>query len=231
MKLTGMFKRLEVKDERIKMETNRIASRIFPLELMLLFIIMIVKFTFFNYTIVDYTLEITILIVISLHFLIHTMYLGIPFTKSIDENIRVLQENINAINFYITSGFLVFGEFLIILINKGNVANAAWYIPVWFIPNSIYTVLSIKRGLLLWGATNKKKQNTISSFKKRVVVGSLAFGIFMGWDQIVVDGCLRLTGILKILLISASWGIPFYFIMKTVLKISHKNADDQVDEE
>lgn len=124
---------------------------------------------------------------------------------------------------------LVFGEFLLFMI---NLENAMWYAPsiiVWSIPALVYTVLAVKRGLFQWGG---KKAETTGKAKlaRSTALGALFFGIVMGGPECIKDGAFNPAGLLHVIGMGAMWGILFYLMFTAMLKLGEKRADKEVQE-
>ena len=124
---------------------------------------------------------------------------------------------------------LVFGEFLLFIINPDD---AMWYAPsiiVWSIPALVYTVLAVKNGLFQWGG--KKAESTgKAKLAKSTALGALFFGIVMGGPECIKDGAFDPMGIVKIIGMGAMWGILFYLMFSAMLKLGEKQADKAVQE-
>ena len=124
---------------------------------------------------------------------------------------------------------LVFGEFLLFVINPDDVM---WYAPsiiVWSIPALVYTVLAVKNGLFQWGG--KKAESTgKAKLAKSTALGALFFGVVMGGPECIKDGAFDPVGIVKIIGMGAMWGILFYLMFSAMLRLGEKRADKEVQE-
>ena len=124
---------------------------------------------------------------------------------------------------------LVFGEFLLFVINPDDVM---WYAPsiiVWSIPALVYTVLAVKNGLFQWGG--KKADSTgKAKLAKSTALGALFFGVVMGGPECIKDGAFDPVGIVKIIGMGAMWGILFYLMFSAMLRLGEKRADKEVQE-
>lgn len=119
---------------------------------------------------------------------------------------------------------LLFGEFVLIMLDP---EHSDWYaasIIVWSIPALIYTILAVKNGLFQWGG---KKAETTGKAKlaRATALGALFFGIVNGGPECIKDGAFNPMGLLKIIIMGAMWGILFYIMFSALLKIGEKQAD------
>lgn len=219
---------LEAKDERIMKVNNRIAAPLYALILVMTFLVAIIKLLFITQDIVDFILEIVAVFGSIGYVCIRLAAIQVPlFTKS-DEIISEIQNRYRAHGFYICFATFVFGEFILMFVFD-KVLITALYILVWSVPSIIYTVLVIKKGVFILGSKRTEK-SSMSSFKKRVVIGSGFFGIVCGWSFLFKDGSFQPMGLLAVAGMAVGWGIPFYFIMKAMIKKSESIADKKVKE-
>ncbi len=218
----------KLKDERIIKETNKISSPLYLLILILTVIVSSTKYIFFTQELSNYILEVLAISVSMGYLIISSLINGIPIFSSGDECINELQNKYRARSFEICFYTYVFGEFILLLIPGQSLGIIAFYILIWIVPGAIFTVKAIKRRLLLWGGENRKKK-TIADFKKRVILGSLFYGIFMRWEHLWEQGKFQPMEILKILGAAAMWGIPFYFIMKLIISNGEKKSNKELE--
>lgn len=122
---------------------------------------------------------------------------------------------------------MLLGELLLVFLDS---ANMLWYVPffiVWGIPALYVTILSIRRGLMLWGS-RKAESTGKSRLAKSTAVGALFFGLVMGGPDCFADGAFVPAGLLKVLGMGAMWGILFYLMMLGMIKLGEKKADQAV---
>jgi hypothetical protein len=227
MILKDLFISIASKDERIRMETNRIASKLLFLELGLVLAALVMKRFILQYPIKTCALEGIILFTSILYYVGYTLYLQVPFKKSTDESIGILQEKILSYTFHLTMYLLVFGELLMAFMIE-DVLQIVWYFPAWLIPGSIYSFLIVKKGLFIWG-TQKKKTDSLKRLKLSTVICSILHGLILSWDHIVVDGSFQPSGLKWALLLGVMFGFPFYFMMKMLVNKSEKRANKQIE--
>lgn len=216
------------KDERIKKETNKIIAPLYGLILILTCIVAVAKYILLTHEISNYILELMAIIVSMGYLIIRSLSNGISIFSSEDECIKELQNTYRTHSFSICFWVYIVGEFILVLIPGQEIEISGLYVFIWFIPSIIITVKAIKRGLFVWGSKNREKKG-IASFKKRVLLGSLFFGIFTGWSDLWKGGMVHPVGIVWILGRAVAWGIPFYFIMKLMISKGEKNSDKELD--
>lgn len=227
-----MFKRKQkVVDERIEKESNKLSAKMYALMLVLTnacLIFKIVKGLPFYL----YALEIIVELTMILYFLVKESQSGILFMNKKDEATQTLHEGVLAKAFNIAFNIVVEGEFLLmfglLIWAKEYFFWMCSYFVIWVPAALIITVLSIKRGWLVWG-TKKKEQEGTKAFGKRVMVGSLGYGCFMSVFFMIMKGEFSLKLLAMIPLMAAMWGIPFYFIMLFLVKKAEKQADKKVE--
>ena len=228
-----MFKRKQkVVDERIEKESNKLSAKMYALMLVLTNACLIFKITK-GLPFYLYALEIIVELTMILYFLVKESQSGILFMDKKDEATQTLHEGVLAKAFNIAFNIVVEGEFLLMF---GLLIWAReyffWmcsYFVIWVPAALIITVLSIKRGWLVWG-TKKKKQEGTKAFGKRVVIGSLGYGCFMGVFLMIMTGGFSVKYLVMMPIMAAMWGIPFYFIMLFLVKRAEKQADKKLEE-
>ena len=227
-----MFKRKQkVIDERIEKENNKLSAKMYALMLVLTnacLVLKIVKGLPFYL----YALEIIIELTMIFYFLVKESQMGILFMNKKDEATQTLHESVLAKAFNIAFNIVVEGEFLLMF---GLLIWAKEYFPwmcsylvIWVPAALIITVASIKRGWLVWGSKKKEQEGT-KAFGKRVVIGSLAYGVIMGVFMMLSHG-FSVKYLVMMPIMAAMWGIPFYFIMLFLVKKAEKQADKKLEE-
>ena len=217
-----------LKDERIIKESNKILAPLYVLVLTLTCIVAVTKYLFLTQEISYYILEIIGIITSIGYLFVRSILKGIPIFYSEDECIKELQNTYRAHSFSLCIWIYLFGGFILLFIQGQEVEIVGLYIFIWFIPSAIITIKGIKRGLFVWGSKNREKKGIVS-FKKNVLLGSLFFGIIMGWSHLWKDGSFQPMGIVVIIGSAVSWGIPFYFIMKLMMSKSEKNSNKELE--
>lgn len=141
-----------------------------------------------------------------------------------DEILREIRTTCLARAFMAMLMTLVVGEFLLIMLDE---ANAKWYaasLIVWSIPALVYTVLSVKGGLFQWGS-RKAESTGKGKLASSTALGALFFGVVMGGPECIKDGAFNPMGLVKVFGMAAMWGILFYLMFSTLLKVGGKQAD------
>lgn len=216
----------KLKDERIIKETNKIIAPLYIWALILTFMVSVTKYIFITQELSHYILELIAIITSIGYLIVRSLLKKIPIFYSEDECIKELQNTYRTHSFYGCFWVYVMGEFILLLLSRESV-EILGYVFIWFIPSVIITVKLVKRGLLVWGSKNREKKGIVG-FKKRVLLGSLFFGVFMGWDFLWKDGNFQPVGILWSIGMAVGWGIPFYFIMKLMISKGEKNSDKEL---
>lgn len=227
-----MFKRKQkVVDERIEKESNKLSARMYVLMLVLTNACLIFKITK-GLPFYLYALEIIIELTMILYFLVKESQSGILFMNKRDEATQTLHEAVLAKAFNLAFNIVVEGEFLLmfglLIWAKEYFFWVLSYLVIWVPAALIITVLSIKRGWLVWGSKKKEQEGT-KAFGKRVVFGSLGYGCFMSVFFMIMTGEISLKLLALIPIMAAMWGIPFYFIMLLFVKKAEKQADKQLE--
>ena len=219
----------KVVDERIEKESNKFAAKMYYLITALTVISLIVKLAC-QLPLYVYGLEIIALVASLIYFLVSEARNGILFEKNKDEELLNIHYGILAKAEMVIFCIIVTGELFYLFLAKEYFFWILSYFVIWMIPGLLQTIITIKNGWLIWGSKQKEVSGK-KDFKKRVVYGSLAFGIFMGFPFLFRDGVIHPEGILIILLYAVGWGIPFYFLFMLMIKISEKKADKKLEEQ
>lgn len=220
--------RLESKDERIAKKSNELCRPLYPLIVILSVASAVLKYFFLTQSFSDFILEL-IAIPVSVGYLIfRSLQTGIPMFKNSDECTYELQSRYYTHSFFICFVIYLFGEFILLFVFD-KIAVTSTYIAIWFIPSLIYTVQVVRKGLFVWGSQKAEKAGT-KAFRNRVIIGSIFFGIIMEWKSLFDNGSFQPKGFLAIVVMSVSWGIPFYFLMKAMMKLSEKHSNKELKE-
>ncbi len=228
-----MFKRKQkVVDERIEKESNKLSAKMYYLMLVTTIACLIGKIVY-GLPFYLYALEIIILVAMILYVLVKESGSGVLFMKNRDEATQSFHEGNLAKAFTLAFNIVVYGEFLLmiglLIWFREYFFWLFFYFVIWLPAALIISVLSIKRGWFVWG-TKKKEQEGKKSFGKRVVIGSLFYGCFMGLFFMITHGGFSVKYLVMMPVMAAMWGIPFYFIMLLLVKMGEKQADKKVEE-
>lgn len=239
-------KKNQIKDERIEKESNKVTAPIFYLLSAELLVCLIVKLVL-GEPWYNFVLEIACLVPAWGYVLVKRAQNGILVMKEKDEALLTVRNAILAKAFMISFFVIIVGELLYMFaitdfLNLSGIVHsdpermtreAIWlvvYLVVWFVPALIFTIFTLKKGWLIWGS-KKREVTGKKEFAKRVVIGSLFFGLIMGLPELIAHGIFYVKGWLMILGMAAMWGILFYFAMIGMIKFSEKNADKAVKEQ
>ncbi len=235
----------QIKDERIEKETNKLMTPMFYLvsaELLACLVLkLVLQEPWYNFI-----LEILCLVPAWGYALVKRSQSGILVLKEKDDALLSIRDAIHSKAFMISFWVIIIGEVIYMfamtdyfsrygIIQPDEVSwprELTWllvYLVVWFIPAIIVTVNTLKRGWLIWGS-KKREVTGKKAFGKRVVIGSLFFGLIMGLPELIEHGIFYVKGWLMIFGMAAMWGILFYFAMLGLIKLSEKNADKAVKE-
>ncbi len=213
----------KVYDERIEKESNKPAAMMFYVTTVLLVLCMGVKIVC-QLPVKVYALEIGCLVISLVYVFANKAKNGILWIKEKDDAITTINNKILAKGFMIDFWMLVFGELVFMLVLKEYFFWVTAYLFIVLVPSVVITILSLKNGWLTWG-TKKREKKGLKEFRIRVVIGSLFFGVFMGFPMLYSKGTFHPEGILWILGMGAFWGIFFYFGMLAFIKASESKAD------
>ncbi len=232
-KIKGLFIK-EVKDDRIKEETNKLYSKgLLPI-LILSVISIILKLLVFDKSIWAIDLEIVgimgaIIIVIG-----YALYYKIPLLNSKDENILKIQYSHRTKAFFFVFFLYIIGDFIkISVLPDYDLETMGTRFLIWFLVVMPLTGLSVKKGLMTQGV-GKKKEKAQKQLKYSYMIASPLFGIFMAREDLFTSDADIIKGLLTALGYGLIWGIFSYFLMKKYYKNSEKNADkllEDIDEE
>ena len=218
-------------DERIEKESNKLSARMYGLMLVLTNACLIFKIVK-GLPFYMYALEIIIELTMILYFLVKESQSGILFMNKKDEATQTVHEGVLAKAFNLAFNEVVYGEFLLmfglLIWAKEYFAWIVSYFVIWVPAALIITVASVKKGWFVWGSKKKEKEGT-KAFGKRVIVGSLFYGVIMGIFFMLSHG-FSVKYLVMMPVMAAMWGIPFYIIMLLLVKWGEKQADKKVEE-
>ena len=236
----------QVKDERIEKETNKLMTPMFYLFSAGLFACLVLKLVL-REPWYNFALELLCLVPAWGYVLLARAQKGIPVIKEKDDALLSIRDAIHSKAFMISFWVIIIGELIYMFVvtdyfsrygimqpdTEGWTREMTWmcvYLAVWFIPAIIITVYTLKKGWMIWGS-KKREVTGKKEFGKRVIIGSLFFGLIMGVPELIENGIFYAKGWLMILGLSVFWGILFYFSMLGMIKLSEKNADKAVKEQ
>lgn len=236
----------QIKDERIEKESNKLMTPMFYLFSAGLLACLVLKLVlgepWYNFLI-----EIVCLVSSWGYALVKRAQNGILVIKEKDDALLSIRDAIHSKAFMISFWIILVGELIYMfyvtdmlnpdIVNRPDseiwTREMTWlfvYLAVWFVPAIIVTVYTLKKGWMVWGS-KKREVTGKKEFGKRVVIGSLFFGLIMGLPELIAHGIFYAKGWLMILGMAAMWGILFYFAMLGMIKLSEKNADKAVKEQ
>ncbi len=239
-------KKNQIKDERIEKESNKLTAPMFYLLSVELLACLIVKLVL-GEPWHNFVLEIACLVPAWGYVLVKRAQNGILVIKEKDEALLSIRNAILSKAFMISFLVIIIGELFYMFAVTDYFSPDAiihsdaeiltreliWmlvYLAVWFVPALIFTIFTLKKGWLIWGS-KKREVTGKKEFGKRVVIGSLFFGLIMGLPELIANGIFYVKGWLMILGMAAMWGILFYFSMLGMIKYSEKKADKAVKEQ
>ncbi len=225
-------KKKQVTDERIEMETNQLASKMFYVQTTLVVMLLVIKLIA-NVSWEALLLEIICLVAGIGYVVISELRKGIFMLKEKDDALRTIQQGILAKSYNMEMGILVFGELIFMYALSEYFAWLIGYLVAWFVPALILTVVSVKKGWIQWGS--KKRQNEgKQNLKKRVAVGAFAFGIMMIPSQLPIwlkDGSVTLKEVMMVPLEMVLFGVLFYAMFTFMVDRGEKKANSDVPTE
>lgn len=230
---TMLFKRNQLKDERLEKESSKLMVPVFFSLEIGIFIIFLLKLLN-REPFLLYLLDVLCLFVGFSYVFFNMIRKGTLFVKNKDEVIKDINRTIIARAGKYVFSILIFGElFVWFYILKYMSHKQLWiwlYMLVWVLPAAYFTISSIKRGIIVWG-TQKQKSTGKKQFGRKVVIGSLFYGIIMGFEKIYHHGSFHIEGILYILIWAVAWGIPFYLLMLGLISLSEKHAKKKYEQD
>jgi hypothetical protein len=230
MKIYNYFKRNNPNDERIIKEQAYIAARLYPVMVMMAFLVFLFKIIILDLSFSKCILESTAVILSFAYYIIRVLRIGIPLKLSKDVYLLEVQQKYLSHSYFICFFIIIFGEFsLALLSKKDELAVTSLYFIVWIIPSLIFVYKTTRNGLMTFGTKNKKL-SVLKKFKRTTVIGSIFYGVTMQWHHLFINGFFNYKGLINVLISAVTWGVPFYFIMKGIFGISEKNADKALED-
>lgn len=120
-----------------------------------------------------------------------------------------------------------------VILAFGDTERIQWYAPTilpLLVTSAVYTVLAVRRGLLLWGG-QKNKGNAKGQMRKATAFGALFYGAVMGAPDCFVQGVFHPAGLVKVFAMAAMWGLLFYGLMVLIINRGEKAADKAAEEQ
>lgn len=218
----------KVVDERIQKESNALLARLYWLALALQVVVLAVKLRL-GAELIQWAMDgIIILAGVGVMAVMRSIK-GLWGKK--DEALREIDNSVMSTSFGTMLWVALLGSLLLMFGNGEE--NALWYGPT-ILPvltaSGIYTVLAIKRGLLLWGG-ERNKGSAKPQLRKATTLGALFFGIVMGAPDCFSGDVFQVNGLVKIILMAVTWGLMFYGMMVLAINRGEKSANQAVEEE
>ena len=217
----------KIVDERVQKESNAVLARLYWVALALQAVVLVVKLCM-GAELLQWALD--GLIILAGLGVMAVMRNIKGLWGRMDEALREIDNSVLSTSFGTMLWVALLGSLLLMFGNGEE--NALWYgstmLPV-LIASGIYTVIAIKRGLLLWGG-DRNKGCTKLQLRKSTTLGALFFGIVMGAPDCFVGGTFRIMGLVKIILMAAMWGLMFYGMMVLAINRGEKSANKTLEE-
>lgn len=214
-------------DERLEKEGNVLAAKMFYVITFLLLVSLIVKLVC-KLPFQVYALEVLCLLSSGIYFFVQEIRKGILGVRKKDEALREIHRSVLSKAFMIDFDLLIAGELIFIYVVKDYFIWVLSYVVAWVLPGLVITIASVKKGWLIRAGKEQRKKGQ-RSFLVRVILGSLVYGILMGFPDLYHDGAFHAKGILSILGLGAVWGVLFYFGMILISRLSTKHADQRLE--
>ena len=214
-------------DERINKESNELMAKLYWIALAMQAAVLIVKLIL-QAELLRWALD-AIIILAGLGVMMVLRTVRSLWGKK-NEALKEMDNSVLSTSFGTMLWVALLGSLLLMFGNGEE--NALWYgstmLPV-LIASGIYTVIAIKRGLLLWGG-ERNKGSAKPRLRKATTLGALFFGIVMGAPDCFSGGAFQVTGLLKIILMAAMWGLMFYGMMVLAINRGEKSANKNLEE-
>lgn len=227
MKKNSNLIRKRKPDERLEKEGNVLLAKMFYVITFLLLVSLIVKLVC-KLPIHVYALEVLCLVSSGIYFLVQEIRKGILGVRKKDEALREIHRSVLSKACLIDFDLLVIGELIFFYVVKDHSDWVLSYMVTWGLPGLVITIASVKKGWLIRAGKEQRKKGQ-KSFLVRVILGSLVFGILMGYSDLYHDGAFHAKGILSIIGMGAGWGVLFYFGMTLISRLSTKHADQRLE--
>jgi hypothetical protein len=226
-------KKMNVSDERIEKESNKLISKQFYVMLVLVILVMFVK-VICRLPFYMYLLEAVALLAMVLYVVINEGSQGIIFMKDRDESIQAIHEGVLSKAYNLAFNIIVEGEllvlFLVLIFAREYFFWILSYFVIW-VPSALWiTIAAMKKGWFIWGSRKKETEGK-KNLGIRTAIGAICFGVIMTVLKAISHGGFQVSDIGMIFALAAGWGIPFYLIFTIGMKISEKKADKLVGEE
>lgn len=224
------FKR--IKDERVIQESNQLTAKMFYLFAGLLIMLLGVKLAA-GLPLYMWIIEVAALLANIIYVVVNRALKGILYVKEKDSAIKAVNNAILSKAFTIDMYIVLLGELIVLFIavkdNKDYILWLALYIAAWIIPALIITIVSLKKGWILWGGKNRRK-SLKKSFTLRVIAGAVLYGVLMGSFSIFEKGSFEISDIYYIIGMTVFWGVGFYILMTVMVNIGEKRSEKLADE-
>ncbi len=218
----------KIVDERVQKESNAVLARLYWLALALQVVVLVVKLCL-GAELIQWALDAIIILAGLGVMAVMRSIKGLWGRK--DEALREMDNSVLSTSFGTMLWVALLGSLLLMFGNGEE--NALWYGPTILpvmIASGLYTVLAIKRGLLLWGG-ERNKGSAKPQLRKSTTLGALFFGIVMGAPDCFEGGSFQFMGLVKIILMAAMWGLMFYGMMVLAINWGEKSANQAVKEQ
>lgn len=119
-----------------------------------------------------------------------------------------------------------------LLMAFGEGTQLSWYAPclaLLLLTSLCYTVLAVKRGLILWGGAGARK-DAKTRLRWSAALGALCYGAVMAAPDCFTQGAFQWRGLVKLVLMAAVWGGLFYALMVLLINRGEKAADKAAEE-
>lgn len=215
-------------DERLEKESNVLAAKMYYLTMFLLLVSLAVKLAC-RLPFPVFALEALCLLAGGLYFLVQEIRNGILGLREKDEALLEIHRGILAKAYMIDFWLLLLGELIFLFALEDYSIWVLSYFIAW-VPSALaITISSVKKGWLVRAGQAQGKKGK-RSFLLSVILGSLVYGLFMGYPELYHDGAFHARGLLYVLGMAAGWGIPFYLVMNFFVGRSEKRADKRLEE-
>lgn len=216
-------------DERIEKESNALTAKMFwvitPLLLVSLAVKLICRVPWYVFA-----LEILCLVASGVYVLVQELRKGILFVGKKDVALTEIHNGILTKAFMVDLWLLVLGEFIYVYAVEEYLWWVVSYLAVWMIPGLVITIVSIKKGWMVWGGKKQEESGKKRLIKTMIVVGPL-YGLITNFKMLYHDGAFHAEGILWILGDAAMFGVIMYLFFVIAAKASGKKADERLEQE
>ncbi len=218
-------------DERIQKETNKLGAKLFYLLTVLVIIGMVIQ-VIEQAPFRGFYLQIVCLVAGIGFVVVQLIRKGIFLVKDKDEVLTSIHEETLSHGYYIETFILLFGELIVMFLEKEQPSWISLYFFEWVIPSLILSVSSIKKSWLQWGGKRRQVAGK-KQMKKMCIPAGLLCGVLMIVMELptwLEDGEITLKEAVWIPYFMIAFAVMFYFVFGLMMDSGEKRANKSLEE-